>query len=42
MTKAAFNRGRLFTRKLHLNIGKKLVELYISGMALYGAETWHF
>ena len=30
----------LFTRKLDLNLRKKLVKCYIWSMALYGAETW--
>jgi hypothetical protein len=41
MAKAAFNRKKtLFTRKLDLNLGKKLVKCYIWSIALYGAETW--
>jgi hypothetical protein len=31
---------RLFTRKLYLNLGKKLVNCYIWSVALCGAETW--
>jgi hypothetical protein len=30
----------IFTSKLDLNVGKKLVKLYIWGVALHGAETW--
>jgi len=41
MAKAAFKRKKtLFTRKLDLNLRKKLVKCYIWSMALYGAETW--
>ena len=40
MAKAAFNKKTLFTRKLDLNLRKKLVKCYIWSMALYGAETW--
>jgi hypothetical protein len=41
MAKAAFNKKKiLFTSKLNLNFGKKLVKCYIWSMALYGAETW--
>ena len=41
MAKAAFNKKKtLFTRKLDLNLRKKLVKCYILSMALYGAETW--
>jgi hypothetical protein len=41
MAKAAFNKKKsLFTRKLDLNLRKKLVKCYIWSMALYGAETW--
>jgi len=40
MGKAAFNKKTtLFTRKLDLNLRKKLVKCYIWSMALYGAET---
>ena len=28
------------TRKLNLNLKKKLVKCYIWSIALYGAETW--
>jgi hypothetical protein len=38
---AAFKKKKtLFTRKLDLNLRKKLVKCYIWSMALYGAETW--
>ena len=42
MAKAAFNNKQtLFTSKLDLNLGKKLVlQCYIWSTALYGAETW--
>ena len=41
MTKAAFNKKKtLFTRKLGLNLRKKLQKCYIWSMVLYGAETW--
>ena len=41
MAKAAFKKKKtLFTRKLDLNLRKKLVKCYIWSMALYGAETW--
>ena len=40
MAKAAFNKKKnLFTSKLDLNLGKKLVKCYVWSMALYGAET---
>jgi hypothetical protein len=40
MGKAAFNEKRtLFTRKMDLELRKKLVKCYIWSMALYGAET---
>jgi hypothetical protein len=32
-------RGRLFIRKLDLNLRKKLVKCYIWSIPLYGAET---
>jgi hypothetical protein len=39
--KAAFNKKRpLFTRKMDLELGNKLVKCYIWSIALYGAETW--
>jgi len=41
MAKVAFIKKKtLFTSKLDLNLRKKLIKCYISGMALYGAETW--
>jgi hypothetical protein len=41
MSKAAFNKKKtLFTSKLDLNLGKKLVKSYIWSIALYDAETW--
>ena len=43
MAKAAVNKKKkknLFTSKLDLNLGKKLVKCYVWSMALYGAETW--
>jgi len=41
MAKAAFSKKKtLFTRKLDLNLRKKLIKCYIWSMALYGAETW--
>ena len=41
MARAAFNKKKnLFTRKLYLNLRKKLVKYYVWSMALYGAETW--
>jgi len=41
MAKAAFSKKKiLFTRKLDLNLRKKLIKCYIWGMALYGTETW--
>jgi hypothetical protein len=41
MAKAEFNKKKnLFTRKLDLNLRKKLVKCFIWSMALYGAETW--
>jgi hypothetical protein len=32
----------LFTSKLGLNLGKKLVKRYVWSVALYGAGNWHF
>jgi hypothetical protein len=41
MARAAFNKKKtLFTRKLDLNLRKKLVKCYIWSTALYGAEKW--
>jgi hypothetical protein len=43
ITKAAFNNKKtFFTRKLDLNLRKKLIKCYIWSTALYGAETGHF
>ena len=43
MAKTAFSKKKtLFTSKLDLNLGKKLIKCYIWSMAFYGAETWHF
>jgi hypothetical protein len=40
MVKAAFNKKKnLFTRKLDLNLRKKLLKFYIWSIALDGAET---
>jgi hypothetical protein len=40
MKKAAFNKKTLFTSKLDLELGKKLVKCYIWSIALYCAENW--
>jgi len=41
MVKVAFNKKRtLFTRKLDLELRKKLVKCYVWSIVLYGAETW--
>ena len=41
MAKAAFSKKKaLFTRKLDLNLRKKLIKCYIWNMVLSGAETW--
>ena len=41
MAKATLKRKKtVFTRKLDLNLRKKLVKFYIWGVACYGAETW--
>jgi len=41
IAKAASNKTRiLFTNKLDLNLGKKLIKCYIWSMLVYGAETW--
>ena len=43
MAKAAFRKKKaLFTRKLDLNLRKKLVQCYMWSKALYGDETWTF
>ena len=39
MVKATFGKKTLFTSKLDLNFGKKLVKCYIWSTALYRAET---
>jgi hypothetical protein len=41
MAKAAFNKKKtLFSRKLDLELRKKLVKSYIWSIAFYGDETW--
>jgi hypothetical protein len=41
MAKVAFNKTRtLFTSKMDLELGKKLVKCCVWSIALYGAETW--
>jgi hypothetical protein len=35
-----FNKKTLFTSKSDLELRKKQMKCYISGIALYGAETW--
>jgi len=41
MIKAAFSKKKnIFTSKLGLHLGKKLVKCYMWSIALYGAETW--
>jgi hypothetical protein len=41
MAKEELNKKKIiFTRKLDLNLGKKLVKCYIWSKALYFAETW--
>ena len=41
MAQASFNKNKaLLTSKLGLNLGNKIVNLYIWIIALYGAETW--
>jgi len=37
VAKAAFYKKILFTRKLHLNLRKKLVKCYVWSIAVYGA-----
>ena len=39
MVKATFGKKTLFTSKLDLNLGKKLVKCYVWSIALYRAET---
>jgi len=41
MEKTTFNKKKtLFTRRLDLNLRKKLVKCYIRSLAVYGAENW--
>jgi hypothetical protein len=41
MTKSAFNKKKyLFTSKLDLTLGKKIVKFYVWSIAFYGAVTW--
>jgi hypothetical protein len=40
MSKRAFNRRRIFTSKLDLNLRKKLVKCYTWSIAFHGAENW--
>ena len=41
MAKAAFSKKKnLFTSKLDVNLGKKLMKCYVWSIALCGAETW--
>ena len=41
MAKGALNREKtLFTRKMDLNVGNKLVTCYIWSTVFYGAEAW--
>jgi hypothetical protein len=41
MAKAALNKRKaLFTRKMDLELRKKLAKCYIWSVALYGAEIW--
>jgi hypothetical protein len=41
MAKATLKRKKtIFTRKMDLNVRKKLVKFYIWGIAFYGDETW--
>jgi hypothetical protein len=43
IAKAAFNRKMtLSTRKLDLNLRKKLLKWYIWSIPLYGAEMWNY
>jgi len=43
MAKATIHEMKILcTSKFDLNVRKKLVEYYVWGMALYGAETWTF
>jgi hypothetical protein len=41
MTEASYNKDKIIlTSKLDLNLTKKLVNLYIWSIAVYGAEAW--
>jgi hypothetical protein len=41
VAKTAFNKKRaLFTRKMDLELRKKLVKWYVWSIGLFGAETW--
>jgi len=41
MAKTTFNKKKnVFTRRLDLNLRKKLVKGYIWSLAVYGAENW--
>jgi hypothetical protein len=41
MAQTSFNKKKiLFTSKLDLHLGKKLVKCYVLNIALYCAETW--
>jgi hypothetical protein len=39
MAKAVCNKKTLFTSKMDLNLGKKLVKCYTWSIAMYGAEN---
>jgi len=41
IAKAAFNKKILFTTKWYINVRKKLVKCFISGIALYGVKLGH-
>jgi hypothetical protein len=41
MAKTTFNKTKtIFTRRLHLNLRKKLVKCYIWSLAVFGDENW--
>jgi hypothetical protein len=40
IAKAAFNKNKIFTSKLELNLRKILLKRYILSVALYCAEIW--
>ena len=40
MAKTAFNKKTFYTRKLDVQLKKKLVKCYTWSIALYGAQTW--